>query len=311
MKKMKIGSLELKSLMGLAPMASLTDIAFRRALDETGGPGFMVTELISAEGLKRRQEKTVDMIRLFPFKVPQFIQLFGNNAESISEAAKIVENETDYSGVDINMGCPVRKVVSKGAGAALMNQPDIVKKICRKVRKTIDLPLTAKIRLGSKQKNFSEIMKIISGEGFDAVAVHFRFHSDGYRTPARWEYVKDIPENLKIPVLGNGDIEKRETALERLEHVDGLLIGRSAIRNPFIFREIVGEKTGDEERKIFFERIIELIKEHYPDNLRLPRLKAFTKYLVAGSVGARKIRAAIYSSHSFEECSKLFLSLNL
>jgi len=132
MENLKIGNLLLKHRTILAPMASLTDIVFRRVVDEIGGVGLMVTELISAEGLRRKQGRTLSMIRSFDFNTPQFIQLFGSEPESFIDAVKYIEDETDFSGIDINMGCPVRKMMKKRAGAALLKDPKKIGEICRK-----------------------------------------------------------------------------------------------------------------------------------------------------------------------------------
>lgn len=309
MDTLRIGDLELKYRTGLAPMASLTDIVFRRAVDEIGDIGFMVTELISAEGLRRRQKRTLSMIRTFPYKTPQFIQLFGYESDSFSEAAELIKNETDFSGIDINMGCPARKVVKKRAGSALLRDPEQVKKICRAVREKSDLPLTVKIRLGYDKVNFEEILKVLEGEGVDAVTIHFRLKADNYNNPARWEYSRGLKGNFMIPIFGNGDIEDAAIAKKRLKTVDGILIGRGAIKNPFIFSEIKGEKISGKEREDIALRILALIEEYYPEKLRLARIKAFTKYLVTGRPGAKSIRKEIYSSESFKDTKKLFPSM--
>ncbi len=226
MENLKIGNLHLKHRTILAPMASLTDIVFRRVVDEIGGVGLMVTELISAEGLRRKQNKTLSMIRSFDFKTPQFIQLFGSEPESFTDAVKYIEEETDFSGIDINMGCPVRKIIKKRAGAALLKDPKKIGEICRKVRKVISIPFTVKIRLGYEEENVFEILKVLENEGVDAVTVHFRLKTDRYSSEARWEYAERIKERSGLRIIGNGNILNRDEALERLNIVDGIMIGR-------------------------------------------------------------------------------------
>lgn len=306
MNLLKIGDLELKHRTVLAPMSSLTDIVFRRVVDEIGGIGLMVTELISAEGLRRKQRRTLEMIRTFDFKTPQLLQLFGSEPEAFAESAKLIEDETNYSGIDINMGCPARKVVKKGAGSALLQDPLKIGEICSAVRKVISLPLTVKIRLGYEYENLHEVLNVLVGEGVDAVTIHFRLKSDYYSGDARWEFAEGLKERFDTVLIGNGDIKNRTDALKRLELVDGIMIGRGAIKNPFIFSEIAGDPPGMDGKMAVAGRIMDLIEEYYPPVLRLQRIKAFTKYLTAGRPHSKKIKHEIYRSKSFGEVKSLF-----
>jgi nifR3 family TIM-barrel protein len=310
MEYLKIGNLHLKHRTILAPMASLTDIVFRRVLDEIGGVGLMVTELISAEGLRKKQDRTLSMIRSFDFITPQFIQLYGSEPESFVDAVKYIEAETDFSGIDINMGCPVRKIIKKRAGAALLKDPKKIGEICRKVRKVISIPFTVKIRLGYEEENVFEILKVLENEGVDAVTVHFRLKTDGYSSEARWEYAERIKERSGLRIIGNGNILNRDEALERLNLVDGIMIGRGAISNPFIFAEIQDEMPGPEDKKEITERIMALVEEYYPPELRLLRIKAFTKYLALDKPEVIKIKYKVYASKTFDEVKPFFRELD-
>lgn len=306
MNLLTIGDLKLKHRTVLAPMASLTDIVFRRTVDEIGGIGLMVTELISAEGLRRKQKRTIEMTRTFDFKTPQFIQLFGSDPEAFAEASKFIENERSYSGIDINMGCPARKVVKKGAGSALLLDPLKVGHLCRAVKNVITLPLTVKIRIGYEKENLHNILGALADEGVDAVTIHFRLKSDYYSGDARWEFAEGLKEKYKMVLIGNGDIKTRSDALKRMELVDGIMIGRAAIKNPFIFSEIAGDPPGMDGKMEVAGRIMELIEEYYPPILRLQRIKAFTKYLTSGKPHSKKIKSEIYRSKSFKEVRSLF-----
>jgi len=310
MENLKIGNLHLKHRTILAPMASLTDIVFRRVLDEIGGVGLMVTEVISAEGLRRKQDKTLSMIRSFDFNTPQFIQIFGSEPEPFMDAVKYIEKETDFSGIDINMGCPVRKMIKKRAGAALLKDPKKIGEICRKVRKVISIPFTVKIRLGYEEENVFEILKVLENEGVDAVTVHFRLKTDRYSSKARWEYAERIKEWSGLKIIGNGNILNRDEALERLNVVDGIMIGRGAISNPFIFAEMQDEMPGPEDKKEIAERIIALVEEYYPPKLRLLRIKAFTKYLASGKPCVKKIKHKIYAAKTFDDVKQFFRELD-
>lgn len=310
MDNLKIGNLQLKHRTILAPMASLTDIVFRRVVDEIGGVGLMVTELISAEGLRRKQDKTLSMIRSFDFNTPQFIQLFGSEPEQFTDAVKYIEEETNFSGIDINMGCPARKIIKRRAGAALLKDPKKIGEICRKVRKVISIPFTVKIRLGYEEENVFEILKVLENEGVDAVTVHFRLKTDRYSSEARWEYAERIKERSSLKIIGNGNILNRDEALERLNIVDGIMIGRGAINNPFIFAEMQDEMPGPEDKKEITERIMALVEEYYLPKLRLLRIKAFTKYLALDRPYLKEIKQKVYASKTFDDVKQFFRELD-
>jgi len=310
MENLKIGNLHLKHRTILAPMASLTDIVFRRVIDEIGGVGLMFTELISAEGLRRKQKKTLSMIKPFDFKTPQFIQLLGSESEPLIDAVKYIEGETDFSGIDINMGCPVRKVIKKRAGAALLKDPKKIGEICRKVRKVINIPFTVKIRLGYEKENVFEILKILENEGVDAVTVHFKLKTDKYGSKAKWEYAERIKKYSSLKVIGNGNILSRDEALEKLNIVDGIMIGRGAISNPFIFAEMQNEMPSPEYKKEIIERIMTLVEEYYSPELRLLRIKALTKYISMNKPYVRKIKNKVYASKTFNDVKQFFRELD-
>ncbi|MCP5104201.1 MAG: tRNA-dihydrouridine synthase family protein [bacterium] len=298
---LKIGNLDIKYPAVPSPMASFTDIAYRRLMDEIGCTGFMVTEMISAEGLRRMHDKTLGMIKFFDFKSPQFIQLFGSEPDQFVDAARYIENETRYSGIDINMGCPAPKVVRKGGGSALLKEPAQVAAIVKALKKNTRLPITVKIRLGYETVNVFEIAEILDGEGADAIAVHFRLRSDGYKGQAKWEYAPLLKEKIKTVLIGNGDIITAQEAREKLKVVDAVLIGRGAVRNPLLFAEIAGADTGEKDIRWSINRLVELIREYYPPKLQLPRVKNFARFLFFGRSGCKRMRTKIYTSTTFEE----------
>ena len=298
---LKIGSLSLAQPTVLAPMAGLTDRVLRQLMDEIGGCGAMVSEMIAAEGLRRRNRRTMEMIAGFSTRTPQFIQLFGADPGGLGEAAAIVSAETEYAGIDLNMGCPVPKVVRSGAGSGLLQDLPRLAAVVAAVRRNTTLPLTVKVRLGFNQVNVLETTRIIEGEGADAVAVHFRLKSDGYAGSARWDLAGAIRENLHIPLLGNGDIMTLAFALEKMQTVDGVLIGRGALANPFLFREIAGRDTHECDWGGYVRRLAALIEEHYPERKRLGKLKAFTRFLVLSRPGSRSWKRRIFLSQDFQE----------
>jgi tRNA-dihydrouridine synthase B len=302
---LKIGNLTLEQPTVLAPMAGLTDRALRQLMDEIGGCGLLVSEMIAAEGLRRRNRRTLEMIAAFKTRTPQFIQLFGANPEAMAEAAAIVSAETAFAGIDLNMGCPVPKVVRSGAGSGLLQDLPRLAAVVAAVRRNTALPLTVKVRLGFNQVNIMETTKIIEEQGADAVAVHFRLKSEGYTGQAHWELAAAVKENLRIPLLGNGDIMTAASALEKLQIVDGLLIGRGALANPLIFREIAGLSTTENDMAAYVRRLGTLIEEHYPEKKRLGKLKAFTRFLMPSRPGARSWKRPIFLSQDFKEARNL------
>ncbi|MCP4147448.1 MAG: tRNA-dihydrouridine synthase family protein [bacterium] len=308
---LKIGNLEIKYRAVPAPMASFTDIAFRKLMDEIGYTGFMVTEMISAEGLRRKQLRTLEMLKTFEYKVPQFVQLFGSEPEQFVEAVKYIENETNFSGIDLNMGCPAQKVTRKGAGSALLKDPAMVAAIVRALKKSTKLPVTVKIRLGYNEVNVFEIAEILDSEGADAIAVHFRLKSDGYTGQAKWEYAPLIKERIKTVFIGNGDLINADEAKEKLKIVDAILIGRGAIRNPLIFAEIAGADTGNIDFKWAINRLLDLILENFPSKMQLPRVKAFARFLFFGRKGCKKIRTEVYHSTTFDEARNILNQMRL
>jgi nifR3 family TIM-barrel protein len=303
---LKIGSLKLKYPALLSPMAALTDISFRRLIDEIGGVGALVTEMISAEGVRRKNVRTLDMLKPFPSATPQFVQLFASRAEPLTVAVRYIENETPYRGIDINMGCPAVKITKRGAGAALLRDPDRVREIAAAVRRATDLPLSVKIRLGYDKENVTEIVKILEGEGVDAVTVHFRLKTEGYSQPARWEDAPGVRAAIRTVFIGNGDIETAQDGKRKLDLCDGIMIGRGALRNPLIFAELAGLNPVPDLGGAF-SRLLELIEEHYDPGWRLSRLKAYTRFLVHHRSGSKYFRQRIYTADCFESAKLDFI----
>ena len=246
MKNLKIGNITFESDLVLAPMSGVTNSAFRRLIrTENGGSvGLVVTEFISIEGLTRSIPQTLRMLEFRPEERPISIQIFGYDIAKMADAALMVQ---DYGAdiVDINCGCPVPKVVKRGGGCELMRQPEHLKSILTEVRKTVSIPLTLKIRAGwdENNKNAIDIALMAQDCGIDMLAVHGRTRSDLYRGQADWNLVGEVASKLTIPVIGSGDIIDAESAdRARKLGVAGLMIGRGAILNPWIFKEVSGSK---------------------------------------------------------------------
>jgi tRNA-dihydrouridine synthase B len=237
---MKIGTLSLKNAMILAPMAGITNLPFR-LINRDFGVGLTFTEMISANGLIRGMKKTLRYLNFHPGDTPLGVQIFGSDPAILAEAAKIM---TDLGAelLDINMGCPVKKVVKTGAGAALMKDPLRIAAILKAVRKGTHLPLTVKMRSGWQPQriNVLEVTKIAEDSGVDAVIVHPRTADQAFSGMAEWSIIESVKAQLKIPVIGNGDIKKGEDAVRmmRTTGCDGVMVGRGCLGNPWIFHQM-------------------------------------------------------------------------
>ncbi len=236
---LRIGSLSLSNPLILAPLSGISNLPFRLLAKEQGC-GLVCTEMISAEGLVRNRKATESLMKSCPEERPLGVQIFGSNPQSMAAAAGIAEG-CGAGLVDINMGCPVRKVVSGGSGAALLKDLKKAGEIMEAVRKAVSIPLTVKIRTGWDEKNlnFLEVGRIAQEKGVDALTLHGRTRRQGYACKADWEAIAQAKKHLRIPVVGNGDLISPE-AVSRffaLTGADGAMIGRGALGNPWIFRQ--------------------------------------------------------------------------
>lgn len=236
---LRIGSLSLSNPLILAPLSGISNLPFRLLAKEQGC-GLVCTEMISAEGLVRNRKATEGLMKSCPEERPLGVQIFGSNSESMAAAARIVEG-CGAGLVDINMGCPVRKVVSGGSGAALLKDLKKAGEIMEAVRKAVSIPLTVKIRTGWDEKtlNFLEVGRIAQENGVDAITLHGRTRRQGYACKADWESIAQAKKHLCLPVIGNGDLNSPEAVgrFFALTGADGAMIGRGALGNPWIFRQ--------------------------------------------------------------------------
>lgn len=259
-KKIKIGNVELENNILLAPMAGVTDLSFRKICKKYGNPGLVCTEMISSKGLFYNDKKTEQFLELNEEKRPIAIQIFGNDPSVMAEAAKKVELYADI--IDINMGCPAPKVVKNGDGSKLLLNPELIGDIVQEVVKTVEKPVTVKMRKGWDKNNINavEVAKIIEQAGASAITIHGRTREEYYSGRADLDIIKQVKESVNIPVIGNGDIKSIEDANKMFEYcnVDGIMIGRATIGNPWIINDIIkGEK-----REISNEEKLKVLKQH-------------------------------------------------
>lgn len=232
-----IGNVPIQGKAILAPMAGVSDIAYRLLAKEHGA-SMVCTEMVSAMGIKYKNERTHELLRMEAVEHPVSMQIFGSNPEAIALGAKVVA-DAGADIVDINMGCPVKKVVSSGDGSALMKTPDLAARVAEAAVKAVDVPVTVKMRIGwdDEHINVVDFAKRIESTGVAAVAVHGRTREQMYMGRADWSYIKAVKDSLSIPVIGNGDVWTPEDALRMMQETgcDAVMIGRGAQGNPWIF----------------------------------------------------------------------------
>lgn len=313
-----IGNVQIKNKVVLAPMAGISDPSFMRIV-ESLGCGYAVTELISAEAIVRDNKKTFDMLNgIENINMPVAIQIFGGNASVLSEAAKIIESTFHPDIIDINMGCPVPKVaVRSEAGSSLLKNPEKIREIVTSVVAAVSTPVTVKIRSGwdSDSINALEVAKIIEESGASAIAIHGRTRAQGYSGKADWNIIKEVKQNVSIPVIGNGDVTSCYLAKQMLDEAgcDAVMIGRGLLGNPWLIKETVDYlNDGTKPIEISANEKIEMLKRHFSylvedksEKAALLEIRSHALWYVKGLPGAAKIKQSICSAKSAEEMFNL------
>jgi len=307
----KIRDIEINPPLILSPMAGVTDVSFRRLIKRRGGVGLTVSEFISVEGLTRNNPKSKRQMRFYEDERPFAVQIFGGQQERMRLAAEMAE-EVGADILDVNCGCPAPKVVKHGGGSGLLKDHPRLETILQEIKKTITIPLTVKIRAGyfDHTINAVETAKLAEGCGAEHIALHGRTKEQGYRGLANWDLVRQIKEVVSVPVSGSGDVTTIEGAFARFEETgcDGVLIGRGAMANPWIFRQIEDAMHGREiflptladKRNILLE-YFEMLREDMPEVPAINRMKQLAGQFTRGLQGGALFRTAVYHSHSVDE----------
>lgn len=318
-KKLKIGNVELRNNILLAPMAGLTDLPFRMMCEKFGA-GLTCTEMISSKGLYYNDSKTKLLLNMEGEARPVAAQIFGSDVEALKYAAEYVSSVADI--VDINMGCPAPKIVKNGDGSRLLQNLELVRKIATEVVKSSKVPVTVKFRKGWDENNIVavEVAKILEDAGVSAITIHGRTREEYYSGKADWNIIRKVKEAVKIPVIGNGDVKTKEDAKKMFEqtNVDGIMIGRAAIGNPWIFEEVLNYLEGKEERKVSSAEKLEIMLEHINlevnekgENVGIKEMRKHLAYYIKNMKDASKLRDAINkigTKKELEECLKKYFS---
>jgi tRNA-dihydrouridine synthase B len=298
-----LGPLAIRPALVLAPMAGLTDATFRRVVRRCGGVGLVVSEILSSEGLVRGTMRSEEYLRIGSDEHPVALQLSGSDPERMAEAARrCVEEGADV--VDINMGCPAHKITKGMCGVALLRDTRAAAAVAGAVVRAVSVPVTVKMRLGwsDKEITFVEVARALVQEGVAGLALHGRTKEQGYSGRASWDRIAELKAAVPVPVVGNGDVTTPEAALDlwRQTNCDAVMVGRAAVKNPWIFRQIEDLRTTGAYATPTVRDRVDLILDHFadlmalgPQGLALHRMKTFLGKYTAGLPGASSLRGSL------------------
>lgn len=297
-------------------MAEVTNLPFRLLCKEYGA-GMLWTEQINVLSLISQNKKVLRMIETSKDDKPLALQLSGNNPKHLIEAAKVAKKHSKFDFIDINMGCPSKKIVNNGYGSALLKEKEKLRELVEPLVKSVKVPVTVKMRSGFKSNEAVEIAKILESSGIAALTIHARTQEQKYTGNADWNTIKKIKQALKIPVIGNGDVDSPEKAKKMLETTgcDYVMIGRAAIKNPMIFKQCLDfeksgkyKKTTNKDRIKMLERYLELCKEHKYLGLKDGNIKMLATNFIKGENDSAKVKDAISRAKTEKEILEIYKS---
>lgn len=320
---MKIGNVSLENSVILAPMAGICNSAFRRIVKEMGA-GLIYAEMVSDKAIVYDNNKTIDMLYMTDYERPISQQIFGSDVESFKEAAKIIYEKMKPDIIDINMGCPVPKVaVGAQAGAALLKNPEKIEEIVREVVKSVPVPVTVKIRSGWDKNSINaiEVAKVCERAGASAICVHPRTRSERYEGHSDWNIIKEVKENVNIPVIGNGDIKTVYDAKRMIDLTgcDAVMIGRASLGNPWLIRDIIAYlKDGTEPKPVSKDERIDMCIKHMnyllefkQEKTAILEMRSHIAWYLKGLEGSNEVKRKIFTSTTKEEVLSILSNFRL
>jgi len=307
----KINNVEIKSDIIIAPMAGISNGAFRELCFEFGA-GLVYTEMVSDKAIFYNNKKTLDMLLVDDKYHPVSLQLFGSDLASMILGARTLDKKTNCDIIDINMGCPVNKVVKTNAGSAMMLDEDKAVDIVKNIVKNVDKPVTVKMRLGytKENMNYLSLSKKLEEVGVSAIALHARTRSQMYEGLSDWSHIKILKDNLHIPVIGNGDVKSVEDFIEmkKLTGCDGVMIGRGIVGNPFLIKEIDNYLKGKENYTVSYNDRFEYCKKHAQklvelkgEKLGISEMRGLAPHYITGLYNATKYKANMNTMSKYDD----------
>lgn len=318
----KIGNVEIENPVVMAPMAGITNMAFRKIIKDFGA-GLVYSEMVSDKALCYGNAKTIEMLQVDEGEHPVSIQLFGGEVETMVKAAKFIDQHSNCDIIDINMGCPVNKVLKAEAGSKLLLYPDKIYEIVKGIVDNVSKPVTVKIRSGFDKEHINavEIAKLIEKAGASAIAIHGRTRSQMYEGKADWSIIADVKAAVKIPVIGNGDIKSVDDAKRMLAqtNVDAVMIGRAALGNPWLIKQVVESlKTGEEILEPTYQEKIaqclahaKKLMEIEPEKVAMFQMRGHAPWYIKGLKSSARVKNELSKIDTYEQLETILAKYKL
>ena len=308
----KIGNVNLKNPLIIAPMAGISNSAFRDLCIEFGA-GLVCCEMVSDKAIYYKNEKTAKMLEVGNAH-PVSLQIFGSDIDTMGYAAKYISENTDCDIIDINMGCPVNKVIKTGAGSALMKDEELAVKIVETVLKNANKPVTVKMRLGFdfSHINYLSLAKKLENTGIKAITLHGRTRSQMYEGKADWESIKNLKNSISIPVIGNGDIRTLDDYIKYRDYADALMVGRGIVGNPFLIKEVNDYENGKGINKISFEEKFEMCLKHASklidlkgEMIAIREMRGLAPHYITGLYNSTTFKQRMSKMETYDDLKKI------